>query len=134
VIVVDTNVIAYFFIDGEKTEQARNVRRRDPHWCAPALWRHEYLNVLATYVREGGAALDDARALWRQSLDLLASAEQDVDMEAALTLTTQHRISAYDAQYVALARQLQIVCVTEDRRLLSTFPTNTQTMLGFLGQ
>lgn len=133
-IVVDTNVIAYFFIDGEKTEQARNVRRRDPHWCAPALWRHEYLNVLATYVREGGAALDDARALWRQSLDLLASAEQDVDMEAALTLTTQHRISAYDAQYVALARQLQIVCVTEDRRLLSTFPTNTQTMLGFLGQ
>ena len=133
-IVVDTNVIAYFFIEGEKTAQAREVRRRDPHWCAPALWRHEYLNVLATYVRAGGAALDDARVLWRQGLDLLASAEQDVGMEAALTLTTQHRISAYDAQYVALARQLQIVCVTEDKGLLAAFPTLTQTMRGFLGQ
>ena len=133
-IVVDTNVVAYFFIEGEKTPQAREVRRRDPHWCAPALWRHEYLNVLATFVREGGAALDDAHMLWRQSLDLLGPTEQNVDMEAALSLTTQHRISAYDAQYIALARQLQIMCVTEDRRLLSTFPTNTQTMLGFLGQ
>jgi predicted nucleic acid-binding protein len=132
VIVVDTNVVAYYFIEGEKTPQARDLRRRDPHWCVPALWRHEYLNVLATFTREGGAAIADAQTLWRQSLELLGASEQDVDMETALALAAQHRISAYDAQYIALARQLKTVCVTEDKRLLAAFPELTRTMLGFL--
>ena len=46
-------------------------------------------------------------------------------------LATENRISAYDAQYIALARQLQTVCVTEDQRLLKTFPALTRTMQAF---
>jgi len=51
VIVVDVNVVAYFLIEGEHTERARELWRRDPDWRLPPLWRHEYLNVLATFVR-----------------------------------------------------------------------------------
>src|SRR6266851_633245 len=61
------------------------------------------------------------------------SREQSVDMELALALATENRISAYDAQYVALARQLQTVCVTEDQRLLKTFPESTRTIQAFAG-
>jgi predicted nucleic acid-binding protein len=95
------------------------------------LWRHEYLNVLATFVREDGATIADAKALWRQGIELFGPREQDLDMESALALATGNRISAYDAQYVALARQLQTVCVTEDQRLLKTFPESTRTMQAF---
>lgn len=130
-IVVDVNVVAYFFIEGEKTVSARDLLCRDPDWRLPALWRHEYLNVLATFVRQGGATIAEAQRLWRQSVELFGPGEQSVDMEAALVLAAENRISAYDAQYVALARQLQTVCVTEDQRLLRAFPALTRSMQAF---
>lgn len=130
-IVVDVNVVAYFFIEGEKTALARDLFLRDSDWRLPTLWRHEYLNVLATFVRQNGATIAQAQILWRQSVELFGSGEQSVDMEAALVLATGKRISAYDAQYIALARQLQTVCVTEDKRLLRTFPTLTRTIQSY---
>ena len=95
------------------------------------LWRHEYLNVLATFVRNGGATITDGQSLWRRGVDLFGAREQSVDMESALVLATGNRISAYDAQYIALAQQLQTFCVTEDQRLLKIFPTLTRTMQAF---
>ena len=130
-IVVDVNVIAYFLIEGDKTASARDLLRRDPDWRLPALWRHEYLNVLATFAREGGATVAEARTLWRRGLELFGAREQSVDMESALALSAENRISAYDAQYITLARQLQTVCVTEDQRLLGLFPALTRSMQAF---
>jgi len=128
VIVVDVNVVAYFLVEGDKTAVARDLLHRDPDWRLPALWRHEYLNVLATFTREGGATVAEARTLWRRAVELFGPREQSVDMELALVLATENRISAYDAQYIALARQLRTLCITEDQRLLRTFPTLTRAM------
>lgn len=125
-IVVDVNVVAYFFIQGDRTDDARALFSQDPDWRLPTLWRHEYLNVLATFLRQGGAEVSEVLALWRQSIDWFAPAEQPADMEAALTLAGENRISAYDAQYVVLARQLETVCVTADKRLLKAFPKATR--------
>jgi predicted nucleic acid-binding protein len=127
VIVVDVNIVAYFLVEGEKTAAARDLLHRDPDWRLPALWRHEYLNVLATFAREGGATIAEAQTLWRRGVELFGTREQSVDMESALALAVENRISAYDAQYIALARHLQTVCVTEDRRLLKMFPALTRT-------
>lgn len=131
-IVVDVNVVAYCFIAGERTAQARALLRRDPDWRLPALWRHEYLNVLATFVRQGGATIEEARVLWRRTVELVGAREHGVDMEAALALASEHRLSAYDAQYIVLARQLQTICVTEDKRMLKTFPSLMSTMEAFV--
>lgn len=130
-IVVDVNVVAYFFIEGDKTALARNVLQRDPDWRLPALWRHEFLNILATFARAGGATAAEARTLWRRGVQWLGGAEQAVDMESALAIAIAHRVSAYDAQYLALARQLGVRCVTEDGRLLRAFPDATRTMRAF---
>ena len=130
-IVVDVNVVAYFLVEGEKTAAARDLLRRDPDWRLPALWRHEYLNVLATFAREGGATIAEARTLWPRGVDLFGSREQGMDMESALIVATENRISAYDAQYIALAQKRQTICVTEDRRLLKRFPALTRTMQAF---
>ena len=50
-IVVDTNVIHYCWVRGQHTEVAQAVRRRDPDWHAPILWRSELRNVLTAYLR-----------------------------------------------------------------------------------
>ena len=48
--------------------------------------------------------------------------EQDPPASAVLDLTCRHRVSAYDATYIALADLLGVPCVTEDRELLTKFP------------
>lgn len=127
-IVVDVNIVAYFFIEGERTEQARRLWQIDSDWRLPYLWRHEYLNVLATYVRHGGANSADVLSLWRQAVDLLVDAETEIDWEAALELAVRENISAYDAQYIILAQALGAVCITQDKALLKRFPGVAQTM------
>lgn len=106
----------------------------DADWRLPPLWRHEYLNVLATLTREGHATMIEAQELWRQAVQRLAGGEQPPDMEAALEIAAENRISAYDAQYISLARQLQTVCVTQDRRLLNAFPALTRSIADLTGK
>jgi predicted nucleic acid-binding protein len=63
VIVVDVNVVAYLFIVGDKTDEARRLVVADNEWWIPLLWRHEFLNVVATYIRHGGISVDTGKAL-----------------------------------------------------------------------
>lgn len=120
-IVVDTNVIAYLMMEGEKTGMAQETYSRDSTWAMPSLWRHEFLNVLATYVRHGGSEIEAAVEIWQRSSLLFDAGERDVNMLQALRLASQYNISAYDAQYVALAMDLGIPYVTEDRQILRIF-------------
>jgi predicted nucleic acid-binding protein len=133
VIVVDTKVIAYLMIEGEKTEWAQQTFRQDSNWTVPSLWRHEFLNVLATFVRHAGTKIEEAVEIWRRGTVLFTPGEREVDTLYALRLASQHNISAYDAQYVALATELGVPYVTEDQRILETFPDLALSMQEFCG-
>ena len=52
-IVVDTNVLAYLWLPGERTTAAERLLKRDPDWNAPLLWRSEFRSVLAGCLRRG---------------------------------------------------------------------------------
>lgn len=120
-------------IAGDKTLLAQQAWERDSHWRVPSLWRHEMLNILATYVRNGGASPNDAVAIWRQALTLLAGEEEQPLMEHALLLAVEHQISAYDAQYVALAIAHKLPLISEDRALQRKFPTIVRSLHHFCG-
>jgi hypothetical protein len=51
VIVVDSNIVAYCWLNGEHTAPAQRARLRDPDWQVPLLWRSEVRNILTGYVR-----------------------------------------------------------------------------------
>lgn len=121
-IVVDTNIIAYFLIQGDHTVQARQLREIDPHWSLPALWRHELLNVLVSYAGQYRAPIEDMLGIWRYANELFGAATLNPDMESSLRLAVEYKISAYDAQFVSLAQQLQTRLVTEDKLILKRFP------------
>lgn len=121
-IVADTNLVAYLLIDGEKTEAARRVWARDPDWRMPPLWRSELLNVLATTVRAGVLEPTQAHATWRIASGLFGRGEVEPTGADVLTLAMERGISAYDAHFVAVARDLGIRLVTGDRKLLAACP------------
>jgi len=131
VIVVDTNVIAYLFLPGEYTAEARRTLQRDPRWTAPLLWRSELRNVLATAMRRGHVALNDALEVFDAAGDLMAGGEFEVAPEAVLRLAARSHCSAYDCEFVALAQELGVVLVTGDRQIVEEFADTAQVLTQF---
>ena len=125
-IVVDTNVVAYLFLPGERTGAAEALFRTDPEWTAPWLWRSEFRNVLATFVRMERIELAAAHAIQEEAEQLFATREFAVDSAAVLELAAQSGCSAYDCEFVALARYLDVRLVSADRKLKKQFKRHVQ--------
>ncbi len=121
-IVVDTNVIAYLYLPGEHTAAAEALLERDPDWVAPPLWRSEFRNILAGYLRRGMLSFEQALALQEETEALLAGSERDADSRQVLELVRTSDCSAYDCEFVALAQALTVPLVTMDAKLLRAFP------------
>lgn len=121
-IVVDTNVIAYLLIEGDHTETARGVLVRDPDWIAPALWRSEFRNLLMLYLRRGAMSLADALRLFSGAEVRLGLRQGPPDTATVLSLALASGCTAYDCEFVALARGAGVPLVTADRRVLAAFP------------
>ncbi len=121
-IVVDTNVVVYLLLGGEKTLQARQAFRKDPVWAAPILWRSEFRNVLAAYLRRGTLKLSDALEVMREAETLFSGGEYTVESGQVLKLVSESGCSAYDCEFVALAQQLGVTLLTSDSEILKAFP------------
>jgi len=121
-IVVDTNILAYLYLPGEFTVAAEALLESDPDWAAPVLWRSEFRNILAGYVRRGSLGFDQALAIQEEAESLLAGAEYEVDSRSVMLLVKDSDCSAYDCEFVALAGQLGTALVTMDSKLLRAFP------------
>ena len=127
-IVVDSNVLAYLYLPGEHTGAAEALLMRDPQWTAPVLWKSEFRNILAGYMRRQTLTFERACALQREAEGLLLGAEFDVDSPSVLQLVRDSDCSAYECEFVALAMKLEIKLVTMDRKLLRAFPKHAVTL------
>ncbi len=132
-IVVDTNVLACLFIKSPHGPAVEKVYRADPDWAAPLLWRSEFRNVLVKTVRAGILAMDDAAAIAREAERLLIDAEYAVLTEEVVRLAIEKGCSAYDAEFVALARDLGVRFVTLDAALPKLFPQTAVSAEKFVG-
>jgi len=121
-IVVDSNVIAYCWIRGERTALAHRLRRLDPEWHAPLLWRSELRNILTGYRRDGSLGEEQVRRIMAVAEAGLAGREHHLPSDRVFAVTERHRLSAYDAEFVALAEILGVSLVTEDRAILKCWP------------
>ena len=85
-IVVDTNVLAYLYLPGEYTAAAEILLESDPDWAAPILWRSEYRNILAGYLRRKDITFEQAASLQLEAENLLAGSEFEVESRSVLEL------------------------------------------------
>jgi predicted nucleic acid-binding protein len=122
-IVVDSNVIAYCYISTPKfTDAAIALLTSDPDWNAPLLWRSEFRNILLKYIRADLLSLAEATQLQLNAEELMKSSEFHVDSEQVLTLANQSGCTAYDCEFIAVAKTLGAKLVTADKQLLKAFP------------
>ena len=121
-IVVDTNVLAYLYLPSEHTAAAEALLEREPEWAAPMLWRSEFRNILAGYMRRKAISFEHANSVSREAEALLEGSEFEVDSLSVLELVRDSNCSAYDCEFVALAIKLNTPLVTMDKKLLRAFP------------
>ena len=122
-IVADSNLIAYLLIPSDNSALADAVLLKDSEWAIPLICRSEVRNILALYMRHEGMSLAQARSTMEMAESLWRSREFAVPSDDVLELTFRHNITAYDGEFVVLAKQLGVPLVTFDKPVRKAFPS-----------
>ena len=117
-IVVDSNIIAYLMIPGDRTKEVEKLLLKDSEWIAPLLWRSEFRNILTLYMKQSQMSLILAEQTIVRAENLLSEREYGVLSSDVLVLTYEKSLSAYDAEYVVLAINFGVPLITVDKKLL----------------
>ena len=127
-LLVDTNIVAYLLIDGDYTEAAQELRIRDSDWRSEAFLLVEFTNVLASSIARKRMTLSLAGDFLAKAVALFDGKLARIPHASVLAVAARHRVSAYDAPFLALADQLGLRLVTEDARLRAAAPSLTQSL------
>ena len=117
--VLDVSIAAVWALADESSSIADNAATRLKSEIAlvPAIWWFEIRNLLVVNERRGRLTENESTVF----LELLSSFPIQIDPigddQTALPLARQHRLSFYDAAYLALAKSEGVPLATLDRAL-----------------
>ncbi len=132
-IVVDTDVIASFWIKTDRTSAALQARRKDPQWTSVLLWRSELRSVLRQHLLRGTLSYGDCVWIAEKATSMLKGSEYPVVSAAVLKLVEATGHSSYDCEFVALAEALGVQLVTGDRKVARLFPATAVLLEDYVG-
>ncbi len=131
-IVVDTNIISYLYITGDRSEQAERLLSQDCQWNAPILWRSEFRSVLSLYLRKKYLALEEVLLIIQQAEKLLKDHEYEISSAHVMQLVQSSHCSSYDCEFVALAQYIDVPLITSDKKILQEFPNIAKSLDAYL--
>ncbi len=122
-IVADTNVISYLLIPDERYHEfAIKLFENDTSWIAPSLWRYEFLSILTLYQRKSIINSTGCKILYKKALEIIET-RVSVNIDHVFSIIENSTLSAYDSHFVALASELNLPLITEDKKVLGEFPS-----------
>ena len=133
-IVVDTNIIGYLYLSSDRSDQAEKALLIDSEWVAPIIWRSEFRNVLALYIRKNILMPEDAIRIMDEATLLMQGGEYEAVSLQVLQLVGESTCSAYDCEFVALARDLDVRLLTVDNQILKQFPIEAISLDEYVSQ
>ncbi len=131
-IVVDSNIVAARNLTSSLTSEAKQVEEKDPIWIVPVLWQYEFQNILAITVKAKQIKPEQALDTWERVSKILIENECEPSASRVIDLVAQYGITAYDGQFIAVALEMGIPCLTENRELQEKFPGIAISMDEFL--
>lgn len=121
-IVVDTNVMVALLMGGVRGPHAQRLLQQDAGWSAPEIVMSELRNVLVGFIRRGDMTSDEAKTLGYRAEAVLEDRVSRAPGDAVLDTALECGLTAYDAEFVALARALGVGLVTMDAAVLRGAP------------
>ena len=121
-IFVDTNIICLRWLPAAETERADALLERDPHWNTAMLWRWEFRNALAGYIRRGSLTTTTATAICARAESTMTLNEFRASPSHVFDLVAHSSCTAYACEFVAVASERGVPLITVDRQILREFP------------
>ncbi|HTB22993.1 MAG TPA: type II toxin-antitoxin system VapC family toxin [bacterium] len=115
-IIVDTDILAYYLIQGERTDQAQQLKNIDQDWRAPQLWRAEFVSVVNKQLKSKRITLAQAHEILAAASSIYNGIDMVVDMSEVLDVASATGASTYDAHFLALAHRSGKPLVTGEKR------------------
>jgi len=131
-IVTDANVIMALCVPGPNTNAVEDLKRADPDWIAPDLWRAEVLNALCTQVRTARMSLTEAASAFGIAERAVRTYSAALDAGELLRSAAQTGCSGYDTHYILLAENLDVKLITYDQQVLNKCSARAMTPDQFL--
>lgn len=123
---LDTSVVAKWFILEEDSERATDLRRehtRDQLLLhAPDILLMELANALRYSPVVSAGEIPETFQLIFDLEIVIVPFDLDI-LVSAISLSSRHDLAVYDAYFLALAQALEIPLITADRRMLSRLTT-----------
>ena len=121
-IVVDTNVVVQLVAGGDQYIATARLLRRDAMWSAPPILMSELRNVLLGFVRRGAITEEQAAAMIEDAAGILGGRIAGISGPQTIATALECGLTAYDAEFVVLARMLRVPLATLDQAILSGAP------------
>lgn len=121
-IVVDTNVMTSLVVDGPDAVDSAALLQQDAEWAAPGILLSELRNVLLGFVRRAELTPDQAKAMCDDASLVLGGRISSVSGSRVIDTALECGLTAYDAEFVVLARTLGVPLATSDRAILAGAP------------
>ncbi len=121
-IVIDTNFIIHFYFPSDFSPITEKVFLKDPNWIAPTLWRSEFRNVILGFIRKKIIDFPKAIEIIEKSESMMHGADYPTSSLIVMELARNSNCSAYDCEYVALAKSKNLNLLTWDKAILKAFP------------
>ena len=115
-IVADANLILALAIKGPQNETAVAVLKKDSDWAAPALWESEFRNGMLGMIRAQIIGHREALMAHQEIAHLVQTFTPS--SATVLRIAESHNLTAYDAEYAAIAEWLEIPLLSFDSHLL----------------
>lgn len=117
--VLDASMAASWAFKDESSTLAQGVlgRLTRDYAVVPTLWWFEMLNIVAMNERRGRLSAESSAEFLALLHDLDIEIDQSPDQVVILSLAREHRLTAYDAAYLALALRERLPLATFDREL-----------------
>lgn len=115
-IVADTNLLVALAVKNEYSGLAVSILERDADWVAPPIWESEFRNAMLGMIRAGvigHAVAVSAHKFVADTIQVFSPSTA-----AVLRIAEMHNLTAYDAEFAALAEWLEIPCLSFDNDLL----------------
>jgi len=121
-IVVDTNVMVALVVGGPGGAEAARLYHRDNDWAAPPILISELRNVLIGFVRRGAMPRHEAVSMVDHASLVLGDRVFGASHSDVLEVALNCGLTAYDAEFVVVARRLGVSLATADREILRNAP------------